>query len=138
MRQAKPIRWRPLQNSLTGNCWGRMSFGAATRMPGSFHPIASYPQQRIVAVPFDPATGKRVAFRTIADTFCRDNRVWDEWLIRDNAAIAYQLGHSAQDAARASIVAGDRTMPLTPASDISGPYSGAGNTDAWGERHASI
>jgi predicted ester cyclase len=87
---------------------------------------------------FGPATGKPVAFRTIADTFCRDDRVWDEWLIRDNAAIAYQLGYSAQDTARASIVAGDRIMPLTPASDIPGPYTGTGNIEEWGERHASI
>jgi len=29
-----------------------------------------------------------VVFRTVADTFCKNNRIWDEWLIRDNAAIA--------------------------------------------------
>ena len=33
---------------------------------------------------FGTATGRKLTFRTIADTFCKDNRVWDEWLIRDN------------------------------------------------------
>ncbi|MFT7474549.1 MAG: putative ester cyclase, partial [Verrucomicrobiales bacterium] len=87
---------------------------------------------------FGPATGQRVVFRTIADTFCRANRVWDEWLIRDNSAIAIQLGQSPKEAAQASIDAGDTAMPLTPACDVAGPYSGGGNDDEWGERHASI
>ena len=47
---------------------------------------------------FGQATGWRVVFRTIADTLCRANRVWDEWLIRDNAAIALQLGQTAEAA----------------------------------------
>lgn len=87
---------------------------------------------------FGPASGRRLTFRTIADTFCLNNRVWDEWLIRDNAAIALQLGQTAEEAARASIVAGDTEMPLTPATDIAGPYSGKGNECEWGEKHAKI
>lgn len=87
---------------------------------------------------FGPASGRRLTFRTIADTFCLNNRVWDEWLIRDNAAIALQLGQTAEEAARASIVAGDTEMPLTPATDIAGPYSGKGNECEWGEKHAEI
>lgn len=35
---------------------------------------------------FGPASGRKLQFRTIADTFCRENRVWDEWLIRDSRA----------------------------------------------------
>ena len=87
---------------------------------------------------FGPATGRRLAFRTIADTFCHDNRVWDEWLIRDNAAIAVQLGQTAQAAARASILSGAAAMPLTPATDIAGPYLGQGNDSEWGDKHADI
>jgi predicted ester cyclase len=66
---------------------------------------------------FGPATGRQVTFRTIADTYCRDNRVWDEWLIRDNAAIAVQLGQTAKSAAQAVIDSvedfflGHRTTP---------------------------
>ncbi|MBY4892788.1 ester cyclase [Rhodobacteraceae bacterium N5(2021)] len=87
---------------------------------------------------FGPATGAKLTFRTIADTFCRENRVWDEWLIRDNAAIAVGLGHSAQDAARAQILAGQTEMPLTPATDIEGPYTGRGNNEEWGRRHGAL
>lgn len=87
---------------------------------------------------FGPATGRKVRFRTIADTFCRDNRVWDEWLIRDNAAIAMQLGQTAKSAAQAMIDSGDFTSPLTPDSDLIGPYSGSGNDNEWGELHAGI
>jgi len=87
---------------------------------------------------FGPATGKKLVYRTIADTFCKDNRVWDEWLIRDNAAIAIQLGQTAQDAARAAILSGDHTMPLTPDTDIMGPYTGTGNDNEWGANHADL
>ncbi len=87
---------------------------------------------------FGPATGRSVTFRTIADTFCRDNRVWDEWLIRDNAAIARQLGMTARDAARDMIASGNRDAPLTPLTDEPGPYTGTGNDNPWGARHAEV
>jgi predicted ester cyclase len=87
---------------------------------------------------FGAATGRQVTFRSIADTFSRENRVWDEWLIRDNAAIAVQLGQTAKEAAQAVIDSGDLTRPLTPDSDVVGPYSGTGNDNEWGERHAGI
>jgi predicted ester cyclase len=87
---------------------------------------------------FGPATGAKLTFRTIADTFCKDNRVWDEWLIRDNAAIANQLGGSAKATAEAMIAQGDTTMPLTPDTDVVGPYDGRGNDNAWGIKHAEV
>ena len=87
---------------------------------------------------FGPATGRTVTFRTIADTFCRENRVWDEWLVRDNAAIAVQLGRTPREAAQSLIEAGDLTPPLTPDTDTAGPYTGRGNADEWGERHADM
>jgi len=87
---------------------------------------------------FGPGTGIKVIFRTIADTFCHGNRVWDEWLIRDNGAIAAQLGQTAQDAAQALIDSGDLAFPLTPNTDILGPYTGAGNNNEWGQKHAEI
>ena len=33
---------------------------------------------------------------------------------------------------------GDKAMPLTPESDIDGPYLGRGNVDEWGVKHADI
>lgn len=41
---------------------------------------------------FGPATGKRVLVRTIADCLCRENRIIEEWLVRDNLALVQQLG----------------------------------------------
>ena len=87
---------------------------------------------------FGPTTGIKVIFRTIADTFCHGNRVWDGWLIRDNGAIATQLGQTAQEAAQALIDSGDLAFPLTPKTDILGPYTGAGNNNEWGQKHAEI
>lgn len=44
---------------------------------------------------FGPATGRRVCFTTIADCLCFENRIVEEWLVRDNAKIARDLGTSA-------------------------------------------
>ena len=41
---------------------------------------------------FGPPTGRELTFRAIADCLCRDNRVVEEWLVRDQAGIAAQLG----------------------------------------------
>jgi predicted ester cyclase len=41
---------------------------------------------------FGPATGKRVRILTIADCACRDNRIYEEWLVRDNLGLVLQLG----------------------------------------------
>ncbi|CAN1555111.1 Polyketide cyclase SnoaL-like [Burkholderiaceae bacterium] len=41
---------------------------------------------------FGPATGKRVHARTIADCVCKDNQIVHEWLVRDQGAIALQIG----------------------------------------------
>ena len=48
---------------------------------------------------FGPATGKRVLVRTIADCLCRENRVVEEWLVRDNLALLKQLGFDADEVA---------------------------------------
>lgn len=41
---------------------------------------------------YGPATGKALCYRIIADCACRDNQVYDEWLIRDQGAIVRQIG----------------------------------------------
>lgn len=63
---------------------------------------------------FGPATGKRVLVRTIADCLCRENRIVEEWLVRDNLALVEQLAFvpaevAAQQAARDA----ERGAPLT-------------------------
>jgi predicted ester cyclase len=45
---------------------------------------------------FGRATGARVHVRTVADCVCRDNRIIHEWLVRDQAAIALQIGSTPQ------------------------------------------
>jgi predicted ester cyclase len=42
---------------------------------------------------FGAATGRAITMLTIADCLCRDNRVVEEWLVRDQAGIVRQLGH---------------------------------------------
>ncbi len=41
---------------------------------------------------FGPATGRRAGIRVIAHCVCRDNRIVEEWLVRDNYSLAQQLG----------------------------------------------
>jgi predicted ester cyclase len=41
---------------------------------------------------FGPATGRKIHAHAIADCVCKDNRIIHEWLVRDQAAIALQIG----------------------------------------------
>lgn len=41
---------------------------------------------------FGPATGKKINFRTVVDCATTNNRVHEEWLVRDNLWIVTQLG----------------------------------------------
>ncbi|MBC7703218.1 MAG: ester cyclase [Rhodoferax sp.] len=45
---------------------------------------------------FGKATGRRIHARTIADCVCKDNRIVHEWLVRDQSAIALQIGSTPQ------------------------------------------
>jgi predicted ester cyclase len=49
---------------------------------------------------FGPATGQRVQFTTIADCLCLENRIIEEWLVRDNSALVLDLGLSPRLVAR--------------------------------------
>jgi len=67
---------------------------------------------------FGPATQRPVYVRTIADCVCLNNRIVHEWLVRDQAAIARQIGLLPRDVAQSWI---DRSggwnkgpMPLAP------------------------
>ncbi|MEO8857021.1 MAG: ester cyclase [Burkholderiaceae bacterium] len=50
---------------------------------------------------FGKASGRQVHARTIADCVCKDNRVVHEWLVRDQAAIAQQIGLAPRELAQA-------------------------------------
>ena len=45
---------------------------------------------------FGPASLRRLQVRTVADCVCIDNRIVHEWLVRDQGAIALQLGSTPQ------------------------------------------
>lgn len=89
---------------------------------------------------FGPATGRAVVFTTIADCLCRENRIVEEWLVRDNSAIALGLGlkpsalaaaQAAADAAsgqgrapwRRAAMEALRAAPATPFPDDTPPQA---------------
>ncbi len=85
---------------------------------------------------FGKPTGKRFTARAIADCYCINGQIADEWLIRDSAAILIDLGKKPKSFARKLI---DReggpeacSKPFTPEIDVSGPYTGSGNDNEWG------
>ena len=65
--------------------------GNATGGYLSSHRIIS-PMTHAGSGSFGPATGRKIHARTIADCVCKDNRIVHEWLVRDHAAIALQIG----------------------------------------------
>jgi len=91
---------------------------------------------------FGRATGRKLAFRAIADCHARNNVIDDEWLARDQGAICRQLGIEPEAFARALV---DReggselaSRPFTPEQDRPGPYRGRGNDNHWGSCYAEI
>lgn len=91
---------------------------------------------------YGPATGRKLRYRIIADCHAIDNHINDEWLIRDQGAIARQLGMDPKEYAR-DLIAREGgpavcVKPYTPANDVVGPYSGTGNSDVWGVRLATL
>ncbi len=49
---------------------------------------------------FGPPTGRTVHARTVADCVCVGNRIVHEWLVRDQAAIARQIGRHEREVAQ--------------------------------------
>ncbi len=50
---------------------------------------------------FGAPTNKRIHVRTVADCVCKNNRIVHEWLVRDQAAIALQIGMAPRALAQA-------------------------------------
>ena len=85
---------------------------------------------------YGAATGKRLQYRILADCHAIDNQINDEWLIRDQGAIVRQMGWDPKDYTR-DLIAREGgpeacVRPLTPKTDVSGPYTGTGNDNEWG------
>ncbi len=91
---------------------------------------------------YGPATGKTLRYRAIADCACRNNQVYDEWLVRDQGAIVRQLGIAPQQYAADRIAAEGgpehASRPFTPDRDAPLIYTGKGNDHAAGEEYADL
>ena len=48
-------------------------------------------------------TGKDIYYRVIADCACKDNQVYDEWIVRDQGAMVRQIGYSPKEFAQIMI-----------------------------------
>lgn len=85
---------------------------------------------------YGKATGAKLTYRIIADCAAKNNMIDDEWLVRDQGAVVRQMGWDPLAFARDQIAreGGPEhcTQPLTPATDIQGPYTGRGNDNEWG------
>ncbi|HKL70980.1 ester cyclase [Salibaculum sp.] len=91
---------------------------------------------------YGAASGAKLQYRILADCHARNNAIDDEWLIRDQTAIVRQIGWDPTDYAR-DLIAREGgpeacVRPLSPATDMPGPYKGSGNDNEWGQRHADL
>ncbi|MEM6460495.1 MAG: nuclear transport factor 2 family protein [Pseudomonadota bacterium] len=91
---------------------------------------------------YGEATGTKLSYRILADCHAINNRIDDEWLIRDQGAIVRQLGWDPKDYARDLILreGGPQACvkPCTPENDRPGPYAGTGNDSEWGGMLADL
>lgn len=91
---------------------------------------------------YGAASGTKFRYRILADCAIRADRVDDEWLVRDQGAIVRQMGLDCQTYARQLIAAQGGpdacVRPLTPETDLPGPYKGRGNDNEWGARFADL
>ncbi|WP_191600039.1 nuclear transport factor 2 family protein [Marinomonas algicola] len=89
---------------------------------------------------FGKATGKKLGFRIIADCYCINNQITDEWMIRDQGAVVFQLGLDPKTYAYQQIQdeggIDQATKPFNASMDIVGPYTGKGNENSIGQSYA--
>ncbi|UJF17928.1 ester cyclase [Vibrio sp. SS-MA-C1-2] len=97
---------------------------------------------RIISTATDVETGKKLKFRIIADCHAKNNQIDDEWLIRDQGAIARQLGYTPAEYSMKLIEDEggiEKSSPVfLPAQDVEGPYPGKGNDNQFGQKYAEI
>ena len=87
-------------------------------------------------------TGRKLKYRIIADCHAKNNKIDDEWLIRDQGAILKQLDWDPKDFARDLISREggpeNCVKPYTHDNDVKGPYIGKGNDNDWGQLFSDI
>ncbi|WFB46377.1 ester cyclase [Vibrio coralliilyticus] len=91
---------------------------------------------------YGKATNSKLRFRIIADCHAINNQINDEWLVRDQADIARQLGMTSEEFARNQIDfeggVEKASFPFTPDVDMQGPYTGVGNDNQYGQQYEAI
>ena len=83
------------------------------------------------------ATNKKVCYRVIADCWCKANQVHEEWLVRDQGAIARQLDMSVRQLAQQQVDAG-LDIWFTPAVDVPSAYKPVLATDEDAVRYVEL
>jgi predicted ester cyclase len=91
---------------------------------------------------YGPASGRHFQYRVIADCAARENAIYDEWMVRDQGAIARQLGNTPDGFAREQIEreGGPEQCirPMNVETATAGVYRGLGNEHELGARHADV
>jgi hypothetical protein len=87
-------------------------------------------------------TGKKIVERVIADCYCINNQITDEWLVYDSGAAVRQVGFHPREAAAAEIAAEGGPeqcrKPFTYKDDVVGDYAGKGNDGAVGLQYEDL
>jgi predicted ester cyclase len=81
--------------------------------------------------PIGRATGRSVQYRIMADRYAKSNRIHEEWILRDTAALLNQLGLDPKEWAEQQVQDQADLAPFSPAHDEVGPYTGQGNDNQW-------
>ena len=102
----------------------------------SSHRIIS-PMTHLGAGVLGPPSGSKLHVRSVADCVCIDNRIVHEWLVRDQAAIALQIGSTPRALAQRWLdergAFEKSAMPAAPA-----PYRSFIDNDALAQRYAAF
>ena len=102
------------------------------------HSTVTHTKKGIYGAP----TGRKLNYRIIADCHAKNNKVDDEWLIRDQGAILKQLDLDPKEFARELISKEggpeNCVKPYTYENEIKGPYIGTGNDNHWGQLYSDI
>jgi predicted ester cyclase len=105
--------------------------------------------------PWGPPTGKKVQFIAIANCLVKENRIIEEWLVRDTMAIVSQLGFNPWEIARKTLAGKAKTdvigetdrlhgqlppQPYEPRADLSDIENFIRKLfhDIWNGRHFSL
>ena len=62
---------------------------------------------------FGMATGKKINFRTIADCKIANNKIYEEWLVRDNLHILQQLGYDPVEMAKKDVTYKENSISIS-------------------------